>query len=585
MAVLLSLTDKGQAAPVSTAKSTLAWVGVCSGGSLTAPGPCYTCTSSGLVSSQIGYGPLTEGIAPAIRVSQVQQVAVKVNGSVAGTKTTVTQSGSGPLPTLAGVPWDTTTPKMKITVAGALGTAAFRLALDGSTYGPTVDIPAQSSAQVTGTVDTSGFTWGGGGTLDTLTLKADADIGALITATFAAPASAAVAVTQFNAAMSGGSGSARMQLLQGRYLQVFSTTLGPSSTVVLDVTSTALTVLGLSSTLATGSASTYTIPNTNVVVTFPVGNYVINEVYSWSTVEPKFSVQDLVTSLTALQTSGLDFRDIVILSSPVDGAETRAFSNQLASSMNAWRAGPPKVFSVAMMGSSVGGVGQSNITANDTDVRAAMQGMNDDYVAVAHGDIYLTGTEMTGTFRRPLVFALGVRAAAYALSADPGDRELPQLEEASMVSPDGSTNARNEDTAVVKMQSQSFTVAQSEFGAAYFVQGLTRSTSPKFQFFGILRTGVQLARVVYTAGKRYSNARRFLKPNGTIREADAKSIEGAIKTQIDLSLSNDISGRVVTVDRTVNVGITNSLVIYADAQHLGYFFRVTLAAAIVDVLS
>jgi hypothetical protein len=582
MAVNITLTDKGQAAPTSTVKSTLAWLGVCSSG---VANTCYQFTVAGLVAASIGYGPLTEGIAAGVRISDVQQIGCKITGSVAGTKSAVAQTGTGPAITLSGTPYDTTTPRFKITTGGALGTATGRLALDGSTYGPTIDIPLQTSAMVTGTVDMTGFTWGAAGTLDTLTLKADADVGPLTTCTFAAPADASAAVSQFNAAMVAGSSSARAQIVQGRYWQTYSTTLGPSSTLVIDATSTADTVLGLSNTAATGSASTYAIPKTGITMTFPTGTYALDEEYTWTTTEPKFATADLVAALTALQQSGLAFRDIVILSSPVDGSETRAFATQLASSMSTWRAGPPKVFSVAMMGSSIGGTGPSNIALNDTDVRSAMQGQADDYVAVAHGDIYLQGTEILGSFRRPLVFALGARCAAYPVSSDPGNREQPQLEEASMLNPDGVTLARNEETATVKMQTQGFTVAKSEFGAAYFVQGVSRSTSPKFQYLAILRMGVQFARVVYTAGKRYENSSRFLNPNGTIRTADGASIKGAIQNAIDAQMADDISGRTVTVVGTNNIGVTNNLIINADAQHRGYFFTVTLNAGITDILS
>ena len=449
MAVTITLTDRGQAAPTSTKKSTLAWLGVCSGGSTSTPGPCYEFTSSAIVGANIGYGPLTEGVAAGVRVSQVKQIAVKVNGSVPGTKSAVVQTGTGPAITLSGVPYDTTNPKLKITKAGALGTSTFRLALDGGTYGPTVDVPLAGNAQVTGTTDISGLSWPQTG----LTLILDGDVGAAITYTaLVGETTLAAFITNANAAFLAGPSSGQIRLVQGRYIQAYSTTAGSTSSIQVTVASTLDTVFGLSNVTATGTAATYAIPNTGITATFPVGAYVVDEIYSWTTVEPSFATTDLITALTALQNSNLSYRDIVVLASPVDGTDTRAFANQLATSMTAWRAGPPKRFAMALINSSVGS--NAAIATNDTDVKVSMSGQSDDYVTISHGDCYMAGTEMPGSFRRPFSFAVGIRAAAYPISSDPGNREQPQLEECSMVAPDGVTLARDEETATVKMADQ-----------------------------------------------------------------------------------------------------------------------------------
>ncbi len=580
MAVSITLTDRGQAAPTSTKKSTLAWLGVCSAGSTASPGPCYEFTSSAILGANIGYGPLTEAVAAGVRVSQVKQIAVKVTGSVAGTKSVVAQTGTGPAITLSGTPFDTMSPKLKVTKGGALGTSTFRLALDGGTYGPTVDVPLTGVAQVTGTVDISALSWPQTG----LTLILDADVGAAITYTaLIAETTLAAFITNANAAFLAGPSSAQIRLVQGRYIQAYSTTSGAGSSIAVSATSTLDTVFGLSNVAAAGSAATYAIPNTGLTATFPTGTYVVDEIYSWSTVEPTFATSDLVTALTALQNSNLSFRDIVVLTSPVDGTDTRAFANQLATSMTEWRAAAKKKFAMALFNSCIGLT--SAIATNDTDVKVSMMGQANDYVTVTHGDCYMAGTEYSGSFRRPLSFAIGLRAAAYPISSDPGNREQPQLEETSMVGPDGVTLARDEETATVKMTDQGFTVAKSEFGAAYAVRGITRSASPKFAYLAILRMGLQLVRVFYAAGARYENANRNLTPNGTIREADAKSIEKYIRDQILLNLADDISGNpIVVVDRTEIIGTTNNLKVSADVQHLGYFFTVTLTAGVVDII-
>lgn len=577
MAVTLTLQDKGVNAPPTTATSTLAWIGVCTGGTAAA-NDVNEFTSDGLVATTLGYGPLTEAVAAAVRVSQVRQVGVKVNASTAATTSSVTQTGSGPLPTVSGTPRDSFNVKLKVVTGGALGTGQFKWALDGATYQGTVDLPTQTSAQVVGTVD---LTAAGALTgIDTKTFIVTLTAGGPYTTTFSGVTSASDVVTQIQTAI-GVAGT--VSLSQGKYLKVVDASTGTSSVLTVGA-GTANSQLGISAGAApNGLPATYDIPNTGLTVTFPTGTYVLNEVYSFTTVEARFSTTDLSNAMTALYNKGVDFRDVVVLASPYDGADTRALAAQLATSLSTWRAAATKRFAVGLVNSSLGS--SAAVATNDNDVKTAMTGFADDYVAVSHGDVYMRGTEWTGqVMRRPLAFALGVRMAAYRLSADPGDRENPSLDEAQMVAADLTTLARNEDTATTKMQLQGFTVARSESNLAYIVQGLTRSTSPKFKYLGIMRMAVEAARILYTNGRRYENASRFANTDGTLREEAAVAIEQFVGNALRAGLEEDASSATANVDRTEVVTTTNNLTITAEVQHLAYFFTVTLKAGVVSIL-
>lgn len=673
MSVTLNLYDRGQAAPLSTLTSTLAWFGVSSAG---VANTVYAFDAPGVIPTNVGYGPGPEGVAAGVRVSQTRQVFVKVDGSIPGTVSAVAQSGTGPLFAIAGTPYDSATPSLVITRGGALGTAQFQLAMDGGTYGPVTDTPTRLSAstvgtgdlsaltysaldtltlivtptngtvetvtfssttstnfltqinavvgpaKVTGSVSLSGFTYS---TLDTLTLifrptNATVDL----TVTFAstnsgnfltqintalgATATASVvsnhlvvtdAVTGVTSTLIVGAGTANSALgltagtfygaqasiVQGRYLKIVDGAVGTSSTLTVGA-GTANTLLGLTAGANTGANATYEIPLTGLTLTFPAGTYVKDEGYAWTMTEPRFTVSDIASAITALQVSNTYFRDMVVLCNPIDGVDTRAFAAQLSTSLTTLRGALPKVFAVAMMSSSIGLTGDVN--ANDVDVKTAMQGQVDPYVTVAHGDCYMQGTSLSGSFRRPAVFSLGIRAAAYPISSDPGNREQPQLEETSMVSADLTTAARNEDTAVTKMQSAGFTVLRNDVGSPYFVQGLTRGNpqaTPKFYYLPIMRTAVEAARILYVASRRYENANRFANPNGTIRESDGVAIEQSIQDDLITALGNDISAAIVTVDRAINIVRTNTLSIRADIQPLGYFYTVIVNAGVVDVIT
>ena len=682
MAVTLNIYDKGQSAPISTLTSTLAWIGVSSAGNT--PGTIqsvYQFSAPGLIPTYVNYGPGPEAVAAAVRVSQTTQVFVRIAGSIPGTLSTVAQTGTGPLPTLSGVPYDSTTPKLTITRAGPLGTAQFQLALDGSTYGVVTNVPnlvaagavgttdtsAWSSgnytalntltliitpssgsvetvtftgttalnfltqinavigpATVTGTVDLTSFTWT---SLGTKTLNFITGDGTVIPVTFATPANQAAALATINTALgvhgtasvvtigglnylrivdslnttasyltvSAGTANASLGLaagpvtyygaqasiIAGKYLQILDGAPGQNSTLVVGA-GTANTLIGLTAGSNSGANATYQIPYTGVTVTFPAGAYVLNESYTWTMTEPRFVASDITTAISALQASGFYFRDVVLLSKPIDGADTRALATQFGQSLSTLRGALPKIFAVGMMNSAIGL--PNTIAANDSDVSTAMLGMVDDYICVAHGDCYMQGTATPGAFRRPLVYSLGIRASAYPLSSDPGNREQPQLEETSMVAPDLVTLARNEDSALVKMAT-SFTTARNEQGAAYFVRGITRSASPKFVFLPIIRTACETARVLYAKSRRYENANRYLNPDGTIRESDAVAIESYITGQITLALDTDISGVRTTVDRTGIIAVTNTLNISCDIQHLAYFYTVNVSLGVVDIFT
>ena len=578
MPISVNLYDKGQAAPKSTLNSTLAWLGVSSGGTANT---VYSFSSSGIVGQTVGYGPGAEGVAAGCRISQQTQLFVPVNASIAGSNGTVTQSGTSPLITLSGAPYDSYDASLVITKGGTQGAAAsgsFQVAMDGGTYGGQTDVPSPTSAAVVGSVSTGAWTSTNYTALNTLTLIVTPTTGGAKTVTFAAT-TAANFLTQINTTLAA---TATASLVGGGYLKIVDASSGSTSTITVG-SGTANTLLGLTAGAVTGAAATYTIPNSGITVTFPAGTYNINETYTWHSTEPRFAATDLAAALLALQNSNIYFRDIVVLSTPVDGMDTRGLAVQLSTSVATMRASTPKIFAEGCMGAAIGL--SSAIATNDADIKLAMAGSTlDPYVTLTHGDCFMSGTAISGSFRRPAIYSLGIRMAAYSLSSDPGDHELPVLDETSMVGPNLTTVARDENTATTKMQTQGFTVLTNEAQVPYFVQGVTRGTSPKFQYLAIMRTALECCRVLYTNGRRYQNAKRFLAANGTLRPADADAIKTFLDNAMIQALERDISGAVTTVDTSSNVAVTNTLNIGCDVQALGYFFQVNINVGIVNVL-
>ena len=145
----------GQQSPVPIGReSIIALVGHCSAGTPLGIYP-YGAASPTRVASELGRGALTEVLASLMTVEgHSQVVGVPVTPTTAGTISTVTQSGTGPLPTTAGSPFDLSYIVIEIISGGALGTSTYRVTLDGDSVSPVWSGAAVTAA----TLVTNGIT-------------------------------------------------------------------------------------------------------------------------------------------------------------------------------------------------------------------------------------------------------------------------------------------------------------------------------------------------------------------------------------------------------------------------------------------
>lgn len=127
------------------APNTPLFMGVATGGTAAA-NTIVTIGNPSQARTVLGYGPLTEAVARTLAVAGGPVKALVMTGSVAAANSTVTQSGAGPLPTLAGTPKHDLQVKVKITLGGALGVGKFRYSLDnGNNYSEERTIPSGGS--------------------------------------------------------------------------------------------------------------------------------------------------------------------------------------------------------------------------------------------------------------------------------------------------------------------------------------------------------------------------------------------------------------------------------------------------------
>lgn len=573
--------------PLSAAGNTVAHVGVSSGGTANTP---YAFTGNADPHASIGDGKVSEFVAQQLRCARPPAgvIACLCANQIAGSIGTVTQSPSGgPLITVTGTPVDHYDLRVKVARAGAVGVAGVSVALDGGSYDYAFDVPDEAPGASIGSVDLTTLTLS---TLNGLTVLSTAETGGLKTTTITTPATVAAFLAQIQTAV----GAAQIvSLSQGKYLKITSATKGTASTLTIGA-GTANTILGLTAAANTGAGSTIALPFTGLTLTFPSSSaYVATVVYSCTVASPKAGLSDILAAMDALYATyqANPFTVVQIDVDPADGAELHNWTTQIAAKLLGWQTGTPRVYCVAIIGSPLGATGPSGIAANDIDVRNAMAGYTDQLVTVAHGDGYLTGSKVLGSFRRSVVQELGIRCAGQSLSQDPGNAEFNDpstgtgaLPEISLRGPDGVTLARDENTATTKMggsEGPGFSVVKTKGdGGIYFVSGVTRAgPTSVFRDLGTLRMVYFVAFVVSQLLESKENATRQLQPNGTLRPSDAAAINGAwtrvVQGLVVTNATPHASAASVNVDPTEVVATTRDLTATFDVQALGQIKSVT----------
>ncbi len=127
-------------------------VGVCSLGT---DDTIYSFSDAQDVRNTLGEGPLVEAAVDAINVAGGPVYLLKLTASVVGVNSAVGQTGAGPLPSLAGAPFDDHTALIRITKGGIVTVAEFQWSLDGGdTWSPITTTAASFPIPASGTTVT-----------------------------------------------------------------------------------------------------------------------------------------------------------------------------------------------------------------------------------------------------------------------------------------------------------------------------------------------------------------------------------------------------------------------------------------------
>jgi hypothetical protein len=494
----------------TTAANVLVVIGAAS---LATTNGVYVFEDDGQIESSVGYGRGAE-LAAAICRAGARCVLVNPATGVAGTIGAVTETplGSGPTLTVAGTPLDDLNIAVKITKAGAAGDGQFQVSTDdGGEYGPTREIPSPTAGTMLGTIDLNTIT---PSSLNTKTLIVTPDGGGSVTITFASVSTIADIISQVAA------GAGFTASNAGGFLKITSDTTGATSSILIGA-GTANADLGFTAaTSNTGLASVYPIPATGITITFPVGSYLLDTVYTFATKAARSTTAELVAAAEAARVSAVAFAGFAIAQTELDAASSRVVADALKAKQNSLLTQKRPLF--FLMGVP--------FDVTDTSVKDAFLTMNERGVAVAAGDCFIRGNSLLGAQRRSFAWEAAILCATRRFSSDIGNGADGPISEIV-------DWTRDETEATVKLRDFRFIVLETRSGdktQAFVARGLTMALqSSRYTDLNLLRVAYQVATV---AQKRFDlevNNDRVLRKDGRISEAEAEAIERSMTGELD----------------------------------------------------
>jgi hypothetical protein len=474
----------------------------------------------------------------------------------------------------------------------ALGTAAGSLDFLGGSAEDLLGFTPSCAVQ-RGTISTaSSFTFAG---LDNETLIFTPDGGSVVTATMGATVASEANVLAAFSAISTLVAYFVHTAAGAHYLEVAALTPG-SGGALLSGAGTADTTLGFTGAVtthgnaagvSTGVDSKVFLPLTGLTVTWPsTGPYTQGVVHTAATTGPRHSQADMDTALAAFNASGLPAGIVEIIQEPPDGTSLAGLVGDLDATMATWEGQVKRKFVQYLV--------HGPVALSDSAIKSALAAQQSRYGYVAAGDWYYDAVSPSpsGSFDHSVGRGLGVMLAAFSLSEDPGNSTFGAVPGAHVTGPDGITQARDEDTASVKLGQSTgpgFTVGHEQDGQPYIVRGVTRAGSTSlFVDIGVTRMVAYACSIVFAFLRANAQNLTFdLNPDGTMQQADADPIVRALEKQFDTLLiqQKHASAYVVAIDTTEDMAETRNYTINFQIQERAQGEWISVSLAVVGTLT
>lgn len=380
---------------------------------------------------------------------------------------------------------------------------------------------------------------------------------------FDAHASPAEIVADFNAGAIAAPLDVRARAAQtgtGTYLELYSVFTGMSITETINPSSSAdFPALGFTSgagnLTATGTAATYPLPTVGLVLTFPVGTYIVNESYVMIAVGPRASVSALKNAAIAAHDQfAINPFGFLMTAQPSDSAGNAVTLVATFETLRAaWLADPntPRDVYFGVGGpwhtaSSVTATNATNITTNDNALVSAFSTAAASANSVAVDDVYFPGSAFLapGFFRRSAVLAWAVkRASANRIAATVAEGIVP---DATLTGGDGLTMARDQNSAVVHIEGldgPGFFALKSaaDDGSVKFALGATRAgKTSRLRHDGDFAVCCETARLAQAIVKPWEGQRPGVNSlTGQMVDSDRNSRAGQVDAGIRPTLLPD----------------------------------------------
>jgi hypothetical protein len=354
-----------------------------------------------------------------------------------------------------------------------------------------------------------------------------------------------------------------------------------------------------------GTALTYTIPSTGMVLTLGSGaqTLIAGNLIKWSTKGPAWAIADVQAALAAYKASpysNADVGSVHVVGGGSGGttgngpacsaADIAALSNGSTGTLDTLTAS--YLFERAIVTlrdascpAAFGGSGESeaawvtalgaisSVTTGNNGLRVCPNAGY--YNTPSAFPLALTGSS---SYRRPLAWSLAAREVAIPPQRHAGrvkDRALSTIVVNPATDPqDGFVY--HDESITPGIDALRITSARTRrgLGVAFYIVNPNLSSTPG-SAFTLLPLGLVMDRactIVHEVGQEVINEDTRLQTSGVLVENDAKAIEDALGTALKTRMlaANMISGYTVTVDRTTNVRATNAVNVAVTLNARGY---------------
>jgi hypothetical protein len=474
----------------------------------------YPVANGNTISSTLGGGPLAEAAAAICDVTGTTVYAVPCPIVLAGSVGAWTHTGSG-----AGVVSATCAPHQEILVrvstAGAIGTAAFQFSVNGAAYGAPV-------------TSVAGTTWAYGvpGTFCTLTFAAGSyrqgDVYTIpVTGTVSAsvPSGGPSTISQVSSPLDGYALEVVIQTGD-------ATRAATRFTYSLDsAPNTQGVVTGTNVSSPISAAATYVIPGTGIVLAFTEAVYTTGDIYRASATPPATDNTAIGAAIDVLASSKFSFECVHPVGAPTNSANAATLATAVNAKMTTAESNLRYLFGVVECPQS-----ETDSTISTSFVNfVSLHGR----ITTSAGDEYLLSTLSGLNLRRNGAWSLCVRMAGSKLSESPGKVALGALQNVTSI-------VRNEESTPGLSDARFVTLRTLRGKSGYYI-----TDGPTMAAVGSDYSTIMNARVVNRAATLaaeaftdYLNADvRIDTKTGYIDERDALKIDNAVTTQLQSALA------------------------------------------------